>query len=50
MGISEASFYVEEGCTNCGSTEIREPRQPRDEDAKLKRLVTDLSLDKHIPA
>jgi len=33
---------------NLGSTEIRELRQLRDENAKLKRLVADLSLDKHI--
>ena len=29
-------------------SEIRELRQLREENAKLKRLVTDLSLDEHI--
>jgi putative transposase len=31
-------------------TEIRELRQLRDENAKLKRLVADLTLDKSIVA
>jgi len=49
MGISEATFYVwKKKYANLGSTEIRELRQLRDENAKLKRLVADLSLDKHI--
>ena len=29
-------------------TEIRELRQLRDENARLKRLVAELTLDKHI--
>jgi hypothetical protein len=33
-----------------GSTEIRELRQLREERAKLKRLVADFSLDKHVLA
>jgi putative transposase len=33
---------------NLGTSEIREQRQLRDENAKLKRLVADLTLDKHI--
>ena len=49
MGISEATFYVwKKKYANLGGTEIRELRQLRDENAKLKRLVADLSLDKHI--
>jgi putative transposase len=32
------------------STEIRELRSLREENAKLKRRVADLSLDKHILA
>jgi len=49
MGISEATFYVwKKKYANLGSTEIRELRQLRDENAKLKRLVADLPLDKHI--
>lgn len=31
-----------------GMTEIREMRQLRDENARLKRLVAELTLDKHI--
>lgn len=31
-------------------TEIREKRQLRDENARLKRLVAELTLDKHILA
>jgi putative transposase len=31
-----------------GLQELRELRQLRDENAKLKRLVSDLSLDRHI--
>jgi putative transposase len=31
-----------------GMTEVKELRQLRDEDARLKRLVADLTLDKHI--
>ena len=47
MGISEATFYVwKKKYADLGSTEIRELRQLRDENAKLKRLVADLSLDK----
>jgi putative transposase len=31
-------------------TEVRELRQLRDENSRLKRLVADLTLDKHILA
>ena len=31
-----------------GMTEVREMRQLREENARLKRLVADLTLDKHI--
>jgi len=31
-----------------GLSELRELRQLRDENAKLKRLVADLSLDRHM--
>jgi putative transposase len=49
MGISEASFYVwKKQYGKLGLTEIRELRQLRDENARLKRLVADLTLDKHI--
>jgi Transposase len=49
LGVSEATFYVwKKKYANLGSTEIRELRQLREENAKLKRLVADLSLDTHI--
>ncbi len=49
MGVSEASCYVwKKKYGRLGLTEIRELRQLRDENARLKRLVADLTLDKHI--
>ena len=49
LGISDATFYVwKKKYANLGTSEIRELRQLREENAKLKRLVADLSLDKHI--
>lgn len=49
MGVSEASFYVwKKKYGKLGLSEIRELRQLRDENARLTRLVADLTLDKHI--
>jgi putative transposase len=49
LGVSEASFYLwKKKYAKMGLTEIRELRQLRDENARLKRLVADLTLDKHI--
>ena len=49
LGCSEASFYLwKKRYGNLGLTEIKELRQLRDENARLKRLVADLTLDKHI--
>ncbi len=49
LGVSEASFYLwKKRFGRHGLTEIRELRQLRDENARLKRLVADLTLDKHI--
>lgn len=49
LGVSEASFYLwKKKYAKLGLTEIRELRQLRDENARLKRLVADLTLDKHI--
>ena len=46
MGISEATFYVwKRKYGNLGVTELR---QLQDENARLKRLVADLTLDRHI--
>jgi len=49
LGVSEATFYVwKRKYAGVGVSELRELRQLREENAKLKRLVADLSLDKHI--
>jgi putative transposase len=49
LGISEATFYVwKKKYANLGLSEMRELRQLREENSKLKRLVADLTLDKHI--
>lgn len=49
MGISEATFYAwKKRYANLGVLELRELRQLRDENAKLKRLVADLMLDRHV--
>jgi putative transposase len=49
LGIAEATFYVwKKKYASLGATELRELRQLREENSKLKRLVADLTLDKHI--
>ena len=48
-GISDATFYIwKKKYVNLGLSELRELRQLREENGKLKRLVADLSLDRHI--
>ena len=48
-GISEATYYVwKKKYSGLGLSELRELRQLREENSKLKRLVADLSLDRHI--
>ena len=49
MGISEATFYVwKKKYASLGVSELRRLRQLEDENGRLKRLVADLTLDKHI--
>ena len=48
-GSSEASFCIWKRKYSClGLSELRELRQLREENGKLKRLGADLSLDRHI--
>jgi putative transposase len=49
LGCSEAAFYIwKRRYANLGLSEVKELRQRRDENARLKRLAADLTLDKHI--
>lgn len=49
LGVSEQSFYRwKKRFGSLGVPELRELRQLRDENRKLKGLVADLSLDKTI--
>jgi putative transposase len=47
--VSEATFYVwKKKYSGLALNELRELRQLRKENGKLKRLVADLSLDRHM--
>ena len=49
MGIAEATFYVwKKKYAQLGVAEMRQLRQLTEENARLKRLVADLTLDKQI--
>jgi len=49
MGVSEATFYAwKKKFKGMGVAELRRLRQLEEENRKLKQLVADLSLDKHI--
>jgi len=48
-GISQQTFYLwKKKYAGLGLNVLRELRQLREENAKLKRLVADLSLDRHV--
>jgi putative transposase len=48
-GISEQTYYIrKKKYAGLGLSELRELRQLREENGKLKRLVADLSLDRHM--
>ena len=47
LGISEQTYYTwKRKYAGLGLSELRELRQLREENSKLKRLVADLSLDR----
>jgi putative transposase len=49
LGVSEATFYAwKKKYAHLGVSELRRLRQVEEENARLKRLVADLSLDKHM--
>jgi len=49
LGVSEATFYVwKKKFAHLGVSELRRLRLIEEENARLKKLVADLTLDKHI--
>jgi putative transposase len=49
MGVSQQAFYSwKKRYAGVGVSELRELRQLREENRKLKTLVADLTLDKHV--
>ena len=49
MGIAEATFYLwKKKYGHLGVTELRKLRLLEEENVRLKRLVADLTLDRHI--
>ena len=51
LGVSEATFYIwKKKFGHLGASEVRRLRQLEDKNNRLKRLVADLTLDKHMLA
>jgi putative transposase len=49
VGISEGTYYMwKKRYAGLGISELRELRQLREENGRLKRLVADLSMDRQI--
>jgi len=49
MGVSQGTFYAwKKQYAGLGIAELRELRQLREENGRLKRLVADLTLDRQI--
>jgi putative transposase len=49
IGVSEATFYTwKKKYAEMGVSELRKLKQLEDENARLKRIVADLTLDKQI--
>lgn len=49
IGISEATFYAwKKKYADLGVSELRKLKQLEDENARLRRIVADLTLDKQI--
>jgi len=49
VGISHATYYLwKRQYSGVGVSELRELRQLREENGRLKRLVADLSMDRQI--
>ena len=49
LGVSQGSFYAwKKQYAGLGIAELRELRQLREENARLKTVVADLTLDRHI--
>jgi len=51
LGVSEATFYIwKKKYAHLGVSEVRRLRSLEEENTRLKRLVADLTLDKHMLA
>jgi len=49
LGVSESTFFLsKKTCAHLGVSELRWLRQVEGETPRLKRVVADLTLDKHI--